>query len=1295
LDDCFLQNFLEGVFFMKNIFGSKFSFFGDGEDTVLTGNPAPVAQNFDFIAPDLSPQRTGHFLDAGLISTTAQTSQADSGAGLNSSISFVMEDSHGHFLDTASLDSQITGPQGISAAAPAAPNFWINEGPSPGINGQETVAPNNQINGAIQAIAVHPTDPNIMYVGSVNGGIWKTTNATAASPHWVPLTDNLPSLSIGALEFDPTDATHQTLIAGIGSTSSYFLNDQFTGVLRSTDGGTTWSQLGTAAASLGGENITSVAARGTTLLAAADNGWGGGLGKGLFRSTDSGANWTSISDGAHGLPNLTDVSDIVGDPSNSNVFYAAATGASGGVFKSTDTGLTWTNITSGIGIFGSTTDKVELAVHHDATNTSVFATVDNGGVLSGVFRSLNDASFVALNVPSGGTQGFVHGAITADPTNFNIVYVGFGGGSANYLTRIDASQPSGSQITKIAGGSFGSPHVDTREMQIDASGNLILGTDGGLFRLPTPGANTGVWSAIVGDMSVFELHSIAYDHVSHIIMAGAQDNGTLFQLTPGNATWDHPGFGDGGDVVVDDVSLAGSSQSIRYFSSQNLGGWTRQVYDSANHLVSTTNLSVLLPEPSDDDDSGDSPIADPTFTTPVELNNVNPARLLVGGSAHIYESLNQGTTLTSIANVGVNGIGSAGGGVMVYGGFQGGVGNPDLIYAASGANVLKQTASGGGFTTTSPGGSTIRGVTDNPTNWATVFAIDDNQIFKSTNAGGTWVDVTANLTSISASDFRSIEYVHGTVDDALVVGTSSGVFYALASQLGGAASWSKFGGNVPDVIVYDLEYDAADNVLVAGTMGRGAWLVNNATTNLGLDSQPAGSVAINDMSITEGNSGSQVMTFTVTRSGGTGAFAVNFVTSDGSASTADNDYNGTSGTLNFGTGVNTQTISVTINGDTKFEGNETFSVNLSGATNGAAIGDGLGIGTITNDDAAFAPATFQLAAFAPDAGGWSSQDSYPRMVSDVSGDGLADIVGFGAGGVQVSLATGGGHFAAPTGELGNFGFNAGGWTSENQYPRLLADVNGDSRADIVAFGAGGVQVSLATGSGHFAAPTGELGNFGFNAGGWTSQDQYPRLLADVNGDSRADIVAFGAGGVQVSLATGGGHFAAPTGELGNFGFNAGGWTSQDQYPRLLGDVNGDHMADIVAFGAGGVQVSLATGGGHFAAPTGELGNFGFNAGGWTSENQYPRLLADVNGDGMADIVGFGSGGVQVALATGGGHFAAPTGELGSFGTNAGGWSSQDLYPRALGDVNGDTAADIIGFGQAGVYEALANSFHLV
>src|SRR5262245_18125882 len=340
---------------------------------------------------------------------------------------------------------------------------------------------------------------------------------------------------------------------------------------------------------------------------------------------------------------------------------------------------------------------------------------------------------------------------------------------------------------------------------------------------------------------------------------------------------------------------------------------------------------------------------------------------------------------------------------------------------------------------------------------------------------------------------------------------------------------------------------------------------------------------------------------------------------------------------------------------------------------------------------AFASPTFQLSAFGSSAGGWSSNDTYPRALADVSGDGMADIIGFSSAGVYESLATGNGQFAMPTFELAAFGVDAGGWSSNNTYPRVLADVNGDTRADIVAFSAAGVYESLATAGGHFAAPTFELAAFGTDAGGWSSNDTYPRELADVNLDGRADIIGFGAAGVYESLATAGGHFAAPTFELAAFGSMAGGWSSDNTYPRALADVNGDGTADIVGFGADGVYVSLNTGGGHFATPTSELAAFGTNAGGWTSQDPYPRALADVNADGLADIVGFGADGVSVSLATTGGHFASPTFQLPAFGANAGGWNSDNTYPRQLADITGDGKADIIGFAANGVWTSTSSA----
>src|ERR1700754_1091111 len=150
-------------------------------------------------------------------------------------------------------------------------------------------------------------------------------------------------------------------------------------------------------------------------------------------------------------------------------------------------------------------------------------------------------------------------------------------------------------------------------------------------------------------------------------------------------------------------------------------------------------------------------------------------------------------------------------------------------------------------------------------------------------------------------------------------------------------------------------FDTASFHLMAGPQPLSS---DPASLQIGVDVAPTGSISISDVSITEGNSGTVVETFTVTRSGGTAAFAVNFATADNTATTADHDYVANAGTLNFDVGVNTQTISVTINGDTRLENSETFHVNLSGATNGAVMSDNSALGTIANDEGTRSPNEF-------------------------------------------------------------------------------------------------------------------------------------------------------------------------------------------------------------------------------------------------------------------------------------------------------------------------------------------------
>src|SRR5262249_38105563 len=144
-----------------------------------------------------------------------------------------------------------------------------------------------EVCGGAKAVAPHPTDADILYVGTVNGGVWKTTSARAARPCWDHQTDDQRSLSIGALEFDPTDALHQTLVAGMGRFSSLLETGGVrAGLLRTINGGTLWTPID-GSGRLTGLNISAVAPRGDTIVIAA-NAADNDANTGIWRSTDTG-----------------------------------------------------------------------------------------------------------------------------------------------------------------------------------------------------------------------------------------------------------------------------------------------------------------------------------------------------------------------------------------------------------------------------------------------------------------------------------------------------------------------------------------------------------------------------------------------------------------------------------------------------------------------------------------------------------------------------------------------------------------------------------------------------------------------------------------------------------------------------------------------------------------------------------------------------------------------------------------------------------------------------------------------
>ncbi|MFC8918686.1 FG-GAP-like repeat-containing protein [Streptomyces sp. NPDC057116] len=312
-------------------------------------------------------------------------------------------------------------------------------------------------------------------------------------------------------------------------------------------------------------------------------------------------------------------------------------------------------------------------------------------------------------------------------------------------------------------------------------------------------------------------------------------------------------------------------------------------------------------------------------------------------------------------------------------------------------------------------------------------------------------------------------------------------------------------------------------------------------------------------------------------------------------------------------------------------------------------------------------------------------------LADTTGYGRPDIVALTTDGVRVFLQDESERFAPASAEpvIKAFGHgqSAGGWVAD-KHPRFLTDTTGDGRADIVGFHDDGVWISLQDEQGKFAPLGGEpaLRAFGHgqSAGGWLA-DKHPRFLTDTTGDGRADIIGFHDDGVWISLQDEEGKFADPLWVLDDFGVDQG-WSSVEEHSRHLIRTTNGGAVDIVGFGPQGVVVARGRGDGTFEPSRLVLNDFGL-AQGWTSK-KHLRYLADVTGDGNPDIVGFGDEGVWVSHNRGDGRFEQAQLVCRGFGydDDAGAWRV-DHHPRFVADITGDGRVDIVGFGGPGVYVA--------
>lgn len=297
-----------------------------------------------------------------------------------------------------------------------------------------------------------------------------------------------------------------------------------------------------------------------------------------------------------------------------------------------------------------------------------------------------------------------------------------------------------------------------------------------------------------------------------------------------------------------------------------------------------------------------------------------------------------------------------------------------------------------------------------------------------------------------------------------------------------------------------------------------------------------------------------------------------------------------------------------------------------------------------------------------------------RLVADVSGDRMADIVGFNDFGVLVSLSNGS-SFLPPTQWLDDMGF-FNGWRTDNS-TRTLADVDGDGRADIVGL-LDQYIISSISNSKRFREANMRMDGFSPAGGGAWQLEPATRLVGDVSGDDLADVVGLDERGVLVSRATKEG-FAEP-----EYWGGAPDRTGELRAP-MLADVSGDSWADLIIFSPEGLLVARSNSK-QFRATERWTREFGAQDGRW-AEGQLLQHFADVNGDDLADLITFARDGVWVSL-TEKGKFNTSQVWSAEFGSASGQWQLH-RNPRVLADVNGDGLADIVGFADYGVLVALS------
>jgi photosystem II stability/assembly factor-like uncharacterized protein len=669
-----------------------------------------------------------------------------------------------------------------------------------------SLGPNNTTVGIgrVDRLAFHPTNANIVYAGSTAGGLWRTTNAGAT---WANLTPFISSPAISGIAIDPGNTNIIYILTGDGDSNIGGLVENFgymrlsIGVLRSTDGGTTWHKTG----NFPGVNFSSLVGYRLIMHPTQSNILYACTNQGLFVSINSGVSW-GLSNG------FGRFYDLVFRPGSGNVCYAVSrtTGnsARASFWKSNSSGLlnSWDSSNTINNQINNPTSRVEIAVA--ASNPNVVYLLCGGvavsGIFKGLYRSADAGESFSLQSIFPNILGRANdGLDNEEQSNYDLAIAVSNTNSATVITggiRCWRSFDSGFF------GSFtfqGNHHEDVHDLGYNPVDNkLWMANDGGVYSSTNNGTT---WTSHFFTMSISQFYrmDVRPDNFEEMI-AGAQDNG--IKRRPGVTNiFDHVSGADGFTVGYD------ATDNNTFYAIQN-----RDVARFTNNGATRNNIT---PNPPSDPNNPFAMCMAP---------HTSQGDALFIGSDSLWRTTDAGVTW-NFSNI------NAGWFLRTC------PSNGNRVYAAGGnsyqsaTGILRRSDDGG---VTWPGRwilsikdsfpadyPKITSINVNPTNsaqvWVTFGGFTLNvKVYYSADAGLNWVNRSGTLPNLPVNTIALDS------DNNAYVGTDNGVFF----RRQGSADWVPFYNNLPYVPVTDLVISEAESVIRAATFGRGLWVSSLHTT---------------------------------------------------------------------------------------------------------------------------------------------------------------------------------------------------------------------------------------------------------------------------------------------------------------------------------------------------------------------------------------------------------------------------------------------------------------------------------